>query len=63
MAYLSSGWIVIYIFAALWLWGWVASISATSIGQERGFFKLRGIILLFFIWPYIAFCMMNQGDI
>jgi hypothetical protein len=64
MAYLTTGWIVFYIFAAIWLFGWIASVRETSIGQEPwGFFKIRGIILLFFIWPYIAWCMMNQGDI
>ena len=64
MQYFSAGWLVFYLFAVIWLWGWVSSILGTSISQEPwGFFKIRGIVLLFFIWPYIAYCMMNQGDI
>lgn len=57
-------WIVFLIFAALWLWGWISSISDTSVSQETNLIKkLGGIILLFFIWPYIALCMASQGDI
>jgi hypothetical protein len=63
MAYLTANWFVVYFFAAVWLFGWVASIRETNIGQEPwGFFKIRGIILLLFVWPYIAFCMFSQGD-
>lgn len=64
MAYFSSGWIVLYLFAALWLWGWITSLRGTSIGQEPwGFSKICGIVLLLFVWPYVAFCMMSKGDI
>jgi hypothetical protein len=64
VAYLSTGWIIFYIFAAIWLGGWAASINETSVGQEtKPLKKIGGIILLFFIWPYIAICMMGQGDI
>jgi hypothetical protein len=61
---MSTGWIVTGIFAALWLWGWIASVRETSVSQETKILKkIGGIILLFFIWPYIAFCMLTQGDI
>jgi hypothetical protein len=60
----TTGWIVFYIFSAIWLWGWIASVRETSVSQEtKTLKKIGGIILLFFIWPYVAFCMMNEGDI
>jgi hypothetical protein len=53
--------IVILLFSTLWLLGWIASISETSVGQDKwGFSKIKGIIILFFVWPYIAWCMANQ---
>jgi hypothetical protein len=58
------GWIVFAIFSVIWICGWIASISETSVGQETKILKkIGGIILLFFIWPYIAICMASQGDI
>jgi hypothetical protein len=52
------------IFSVIWAWGWIASIFSTSVYQEAKFSKkLLGSILLFFIWPYIAYCMASQGDI
>lgn len=60
----TTGWIVFYLFVGIWLWGWIASYFETSVHQEINFLKKIGqIVLLFFIWPYIAFCMMRQGDI
>jgi hypothetical protein len=39
-------------------------VRETSVSQETKMLKkIGGIILLFFIWPYIAFCMLTQGDI
>jgi len=61
--YFSAGWLVFYLCAAIWFWGWIASILETSVSQETKLLKkIGGAILLFFIWPYIAFCM-SQGDI
>jgi hypothetical protein len=58
------GWFVIATFALLWLLGWAAAYSETSVSQEKRVLKkIGGIILLFFVWPYIAWCMANQGDI
>jgi len=58
------GWLVVYLFCAIWIWGWIATILQTSVSQERKIIKkIGGVVLMFFIWPYIAFCMMNQGDI
>lgn len=52
------------IFLVIWVFGWIAMIYNTSVFQETKVLKkIKGVILLFFIWPYIAFCMMNQGDI
>lgn len=48
---------------AVWLFGWIASIQETSVSQEANKLKKAGqIVLLFFIWPYIAICMAGQGD-
>ncbi len=56
--------VVFLIFAALWMWGWISSILDTTVSQETNLLKkVGGIILLFFIWPYIALCMASQGDI
>jgi hypothetical protein len=64
MNYLTQGWIIIYVLSALWLCGWIASVHDTSVSQEtRLLKKIGGIILLFFIWPYIALCMASQGDV
>lgn len=58
-----TGWSIIIFFSLIWIWGWVASVSETSVGQMPwGFRKIGNIILLFFIWWYVAFAMMNQGD-
>jgi len=60
----STGWIIFYLFCAIWIWGWIASILETSVSQEPKLLKkIGGSLLLFFIWPYIAYCMMSQGDI
>lgn len=59
----SSAIIVSCMIAAVWLFGWIASIQETSVSQEQDKLKKFGqIVLLFFIWPYIAYCMMTQGD-
>jgi hypothetical protein len=64
MAYLTYGWIAFYIFAAIWIWGWI--IAARNVELEHSdklWCKIGSYIILFFIWPYIAFCMLGQGDI
>lgn len=56
-----SGWIIDGILGCVYLWGWIASIFETSVGQMPwGFRKVGQIILLFFIWWYVAFAMINQ---
>lgn len=62
--HMTQGWILFYLFSIIWLWGWIASVRETSVSQETNMLKkIGGIALLFFIWPYIAFCMAGQGDI
>lgn len=60
----TAGWITFYLFAAIWIFGWISSVRGTSVSQETNpLKKLGGIVMLFFIWPYIAICMGSQGDI
>ena len=62
--YLSDGWLVFYLFAAIWVWGWIAMVRGTSVSQETNLLKKAGgIAALFFIWWYIALCMAGQGDV
>lgn len=60
----TSAIVVLCMLSAVWLFGWIASIQETSVSQETNKLKKAGqIVLLFFIWPYIAWKMMTQGDI
>jgi hypothetical protein len=60
---MTGGTWVLVGFGLIWVWGWIASVCATSVGQMQwGIKKIGNIILLFFIWWYIAFQMMNEGD-
>jgi hypothetical protein len=55
---------IIILFSVIWLCGWIASVQGTSASQETKILKkIWLIILLFFIWPYIAICMASQGDV
>lgn len=55
------GTFIIIILSVIWLCGWFAVWS--DIDKGSGLTKLWRFILLFFIWPYLAFVMSNQGDI
>ena len=55
--------IALWIFGVIWLFGWIASIRSTCVSQESGWKMIGGALLLFFVWPYIALCMFNEGDI
>jgi hypothetical protein len=60
----SGGWLIAYLFAALWLWGWVAMAHSVSLEHsDRIWRKVGSYAIVFFIWPYIAFCQASQGDI
>lgn len=55
--------IIASIFGILYIVGWIASYFETSVSQEPfGWRKVRQIIMLFFIWWYIAFAMARLGD-
>lgn len=63
MEYFSSGWIVIYLFVIIWLWGWIAMAQDVEMEHSDRFWrKIGSWVILFFIWPYIAFCALSQGD-
>lgn len=45
----------------IWILGWIASYFETSVCQETNVLKkILQMILLFFIWPFVAFSMVNQ---
>ena len=55
------GWITVGIFSMIWLWGWISAILYSSVGQMSfGFKKFSLIVLLFFVWWYVA--LMMVGD-
>lgn len=55
--------IIIGVGVGLWCSAWIAMIRNTDVGQlPWGWPKIKGIVLLFFIWWYIALAMMGQGD-
>lgn len=64
MSYMTQGWILVYLFMIIWLWGWIAMARDVEFEHsDRLGPKIGSWAVLFFIWPYIAFCAMRQGDI
>jgi hypothetical protein len=56
-------WWVIVPLAALWVTGWISSIRHTDNTAKTWWGKLFVWLMLFFIWPYIAWAMIRQGDV
>jgi hypothetical protein len=58
------GWIVLAVFALIWVGGWLSVASSVELEHSDRFWrKVASYAIVFFIWPYIAICMASQGDI
>ena len=53
------GWITISICGIVWISGWISCIANTE-NTRKGVWKVLGAVLLFFLWPYVAWSMMRQ---
>lgn len=50
--------------AVIWVSGWIAMAHTVELEHSDRFWrKVESYAILFFVWPYIALYMMNQGDI
>jgi hypothetical protein len=53
----------LYIIAFIWLAGWSVVCHAVELDEGGFWSKVGNYALLFIIWPYILWMMVNDGDV
>lgn len=56
---MTSAQIVLMVFGFIWVVGWLAVLRDTGAAPDaRWYQRIAAVVVLFFIWPYVA-VMMN----
>ena len=56
-----TGWIIFSV-TFLWLIGWIETLRHTDNTSKTWYGKIFGVLILFFLWPYVAWCMTLEME-